>query len=282
MIKVIEWGQGESFWRDKFYQSSSEQIGNVDFSRAPDQSSVWSLDFDLLYIRSENLTAAVKKFPALPVKLARTGLIDCVIRRKDSGLWPTCMTGLALTRSLVHAAKHLDLQRAAYIIGANTTAKAAIMELVALGMQKFFLVDPDFSASKSLTESFGRNLFSMEFVPLQNAELPLRPNDGSLLLNTIDLSIFQELAQDLSYLNFISKEGLFIDCFPGFATHTLLDEARHVGLQVIPSSRFWGWFDYLALLEAGASLKVDRDEFLQMYDRALDFSQTTDKRQSGE
>lgn len=110
--------------------------------------------------------------------------------------------------------KSLDTRKKAYISGNGTWAREFCFVAAQIGYKEISLIqskeEDDLNSMKIISE-LQKLLFGIRFTTVPESELTLQSNDGSLLVNALDSEKQQELTQDMSYLNFLSLQGLVID-----------------------------------------------------------------------
>ncbi|MGZ5279399.1 MAG: hypothetical protein ACXWC9_05630 [Pseudobdellovibrionaceae bacterium] len=97
----------------------------------------------------------------------------------------------------------------------------------------------------------------------------MQPNNGSLLLNTLQAESGGVVFEDLTYLNFLRKDGLVVDLPMNGQSNPLLEEAKHVGILQLSGGEIWGLRDFFFLQALAVSLPSvsdylkDWSQFLQ-------------------
>jgi hypothetical protein len=182
----------------------------------------------------------------IPTEVREAGVVDSIIRQNGT-MWIRCFLREALHQLILERASRLDTHSIAYVTGSDSIARLCIVVAVQMGFQKIVLISESQDEAQNLVQQLQKLFFSLEFTVLHESELTLQPNNGSLLLNTLSADIGSVVFEDLTYLNFLKKEGLVVDLPMGALTNPLLDEAEHVGIRHLASGEIWGLRDLLFL-----------------------------------
>jgi shikimate 5-dehydrogenase len=202
---------------------------------------------------SEQLIAASTK---IPTEVREAGLVDAVVRLQ-SILWIRSYLRSALHQLIISHAPKLDTHSIVYVTGSDAQARMAAVVAIRMGFQKIVLISENFEEAQKIVGELAKNFFSLDLRVLRETELTLQPNNGSLLLNTLGSDTGGIVFEDLTYLNFLRKDGLVVDLPLGptpqaAAQNPLLEEATHVGIRRLSGAEIWGLRDFLFLQELGA------------------------------
>lgn len=183
----------------------------------------------------------------IPIEVSRYGFVDSLWLQQNR-YWPRPLIFSLLRDFVVRVAKTLDISAWAYIVGEGPWAQMFVYLASDIGYRKICLVGEDKEPLKEIFQKTQKHCFGLETRVLAPSELTQEPNNGSLLVNTINLDNQAQLLQNLLYLNFVHKPGLIVDV--PFTAHPspLLGEARQTGFEVIGGADIRALFDF-ALLE---------------------------------
>ncbi len=182
----------------------------------------------------------------IPTEVREAGVVDSIIRQNGT-MWIRCFLREALHQLILERTPQLDTHSIAYVTGSDSTARLCIVVAVQMGFKKIVLISENQEEAQGIVNQLQKLFFSLEFTTLHENELTLQPNNGSLLLNTLSADGGSVVFEDLTYLNFLKKEGMVVDLPMGGLTNPLLEEAEHVGIRRLAGGEIWGQRDFLFL-----------------------------------
>lgn len=200
----------------------------------------------------------------IPSEVREAGLVDSVVRQ-NGAMWIRCFLRESLHRLILEKAPKLDTHAIAYVTGSDPVAKLCITTAAQMGYQKIVLISEKKEEAESIVQKLQKLFFSMQFTILGETELTLQPNNGSLLLNTLPVATGGVVFEDLTYLNFLKKEGLVVDIPLNGASNPLLEEAKHVEVRHLSGEEIWGLRDFLFLQTLSPKFVSSEEEYLKAW-----------------
>ncbi len=139
-----------------------------------------------------------------------------------------------------------DTSSAAIILGASEESRSMAAALSRLGFKRLLIVDPDDKKADYMVQILRRRLFGFDIQAVPRATLTQVPNECSIAINLIDDSedLFLE---DVSYLNFLQKRGIWIDWTNAATARGHAEEIANAGAQILSSDLIRSWRDVLLL-----------------------------------
>lgn len=218
--------------------------------------------FDGLLLHPEFSEILFPASPRIAAEIMEAGFADSMIR-ENSKVWLRCFLREALRLLILKKSPRLDSHSVAYITGSDPMARMAAVVAAQLGFEKLVVVSSFAEQAQQFVENLKRLFFGLNVKILGENELTLQPNNGSLLLNTLSKEQNAVILEDLTYLNFLKKDGLVVDIPLDCEGNSLLDEALHVGIPLIDGVDVWGHRDFLFLQSLlGDNFKVDLSSYL--------------------
>jgi hypothetical protein len=249
--KIFELSETPDLKRREFWQKEFPGLCDYEFVDAnPNEEELkaqWKTIFSqssAMLIDQKHSTFLLKIMPQTSRRLLETHRIDSMFKDAKNNAWPQCLLREALHELIVKTAPHLDTSGVGYVTGACPMMRTSVSVLVQLGFRKLYVVVRHDQAASEIEATLRKLYFDTEIHVINHVELPLHKNNGSILINTFEFSGNKELAEDLSYLNFIFAGGLVIDTCHRQIRNPLLDEAIHVGLQNIHGGTLQGAADW--------------------------------------
>ncbi len=184
--------------------------------------------------------------------------MDCFVK-EDNRWYPRLFMYEALRKVLVDCARDLDIRIPAFVVGDSELARVVASVFAQIGFSEIYVVGEDESKLKEQMEILRRNHLGIKFHELMADELTIQAVSGSIIVNTLDVSQNKALLNDLSYFNFLKRDGYALDLNLIPYHNPLLEEAERAELRVlhpylVSASLTQMWLEKLQL---GASLKVE-------------------------
>jgi len=201
----------------------------------------------------------------VPRRIGEVQCMDVLHKDAQGNWWPECYYREALHEGITQAAEDLDTSAVAYITGEGSLMRVAMSVLVQLGYRTINLVLENPDELTALSDTFKRLFFDTEINFLRNTDLTLQKNDGTILVNTMDLAQHKELSDDLTYLNFIYGVGLVVDTQGEQLTNPVIEEAKHVGLRVLGGDHLQAVADHRVLKSILPTLTISLPQYHQKW-----------------
>ena len=206
---------------------------------------------------SEQLLPAL---PTLPTLVKAVQAFDSFVF-EDGDWYPRLHCFEVLRDLLVQRAQSLDIREPAYVIGSSKVAQIAVAVAIYLGYSEVIVVGESQAELDILSTQVGRGFIGVKIKTLLVSDLTLQTTNSALLINTVPLDEEASLMSDLSYFNFMQREGIVLDLGKLAAKNHLLEEAEKAELRTVPTADFACRFD-LSLL---GRLVGERKELLESY-----------------
>jgi hypothetical protein len=211
---------------------------------------------------SADLIAASSR---VPTEIVESGLVDSLVF-DGRNLWIRCYLRESLRRSILGRAPRLDTHSLCYVTGSQALARMGASVAIQMGFRRVAMISESSEDLEVFVERLRRVFFGIDLRILKETELTLQPNNGSLLINTIPADSGSLVFEDLTYLNFLQKQGLVVDLPFSARTNPLLEEARHTHVLELESSAVWGLRDYLFLQGIlGKEIQISETDYLSRW-----------------
>lgn len=135
---------------------------------------------------------------------------------------------------------HFDATGSAILIGVTDEIRLMAAGLARLGFKKIIVVDSDDGKAIEMAQLLKRRLLNIEISPLSHTLLTQAPNDSSMAVNLAGTGD-SALIEDTSYLNFLKKNGVWIDWSSATTELGHSEEIRSSAAQVVPSELVRAW-----------------------------------------
>lgn len=222
--------------------------------------------------QSAELIAASSRVPA---EIVESGTVDSLIF-DGRNLWIRCFLREALRRLILLQAPRLDTHSLCYLTGSDAMARLGASVAIQMGFRKLAVISEDSDQLDFFVDNLKRIFFGVDLRLLRETELTLQPNNGSLLINTIPSDSGSLVFEDLTYLNYLDKQGLVVDLPFSPKTNPLLEEARHTKVLELESSTIWGLRDFTFLKAVfGTEMRVAESDYLRRWKEFLSSEKQT-------
>lgn len=132
-----------------------------------------------------------------------------------------------------------EVDGAGLIVGAIEFAKPIAASLARLGLKRIMIVDPDDQATEKMVAALSRRLVGIQIEALSRSRLTQIPTEASVAVNLVeafDDSILEEsILEDVSYMNFLRPDGVWIDWTGATVDRGFSDEIANAGVTVVNS-----------------------------------------------
>lgn len=191
-----------------------------------------------------------------PAEVIEVGLADSLIVQQKTG-WLRCFLRIALRQLIMEKAPSLNTHASCYITGSGSITRLCSVVAIQMGFRHLVFVSADHHEAAAEIRALSRLFFDLDLKLLKESELTLQPNNGSLLMNTVNAENGGMIYEDLTYLNFLEKEGLVVDLsMSAEGPNPLLEETENAGLKSLKNHEICGVRDWLFL----QSLLAEQDE----------------------
>ena len=143
-----------------------------------------------------------------------------------------------------------DASAASLIIGACDETRAMAASLARLGFKRLLIVDIDDKKTEQMVQILRKRLFGIDIQAISRASLTQVPNESSMAINLVSEKE-EALLEDVSYLNFLKKSGVWIDWTGGVATLGYGDDITNAGAQVFSADLIRAWREIYLLSLTG-------------------------------
>ena len=190
-------------------------------------------NYDFILISSKHAKALLPYFKKTPNRIVEIKTFDILIREHGE-FWPHSILRDSIHMTIAEKYSALDTSSTVYITGLGAKARVAISVAVQMGFETVRIVTS--TVSKSEVQELQRKYFGVRFELLDSGALTIQTNDGSMLVNTLDLANNQIVSEDMSYLNFLKSNSLILDFNPVNVESALKTEASNLGIDYISSA----------------------------------------------
>ncbi len=191
-------------------------------------------NYEQIRVGAEFTEHALRYYPDLPADLLTLKAIDAFVPTLGAW-WPRCFYFEGIVRTLVRDLKNLDLGSGVFIMGATWRTRVIVAALTRAGFNKVVISDVDEKRGQSLVRELRKLNFGSKFDFVQRSMVTQLPGISSIAINVLSLVEYPELVADLSYLNFLRPDGIWIETEPYAEESPLTVEAVSLGTQVEPA-----------------------------------------------
>ncbi|MNK52438.1 hypothetical protein D3C87_713720 [compost metagenome] len=254
----------------EYLKTLSEKYGlGFDLQAVPQFSVDLFKDAHAVYIEPSLAEKVFATTALVPSQVRSLGVVDSFFH--DEGGWLSRIVAFeALRRVLVSKAKEMDIRSPAFVIGDGEKVRVSTAVLAHLGFADIYVVSENEEALRHNIEYISKSYIGIRFHSLLANALTMQALSAAILINTVDLSQDKALLNDLSYFNFMKREGLVLDYnLEGYPNHSLLEEAERAELKLLDCSELAAmmallWFEYLNL-----DVKATNEDLSQVWSDSL-------------
>lgn len=199
------------------------------------------------------------------------GAADVIFKDEAGIWWPRSVTYEAFNRILAEKGEEMGLDSSVMVVGAGAEARVAIAALSRAGFSHFNITSDNKEEADKMIASLKRKFFDSQFDFIDPESLILLPGSSGLVVNTLAWNPGNQLLCDLSYFNFLKRDGHVWDMTLLPPMTQFIKDASDVGIGVvrgyhIASWSDWFWVKWVSGLDLGRSrycqaLKSHLDQF---------------------
>ena len=263
-LTTAPWETRRKFWLDELKLPLQWRNFGAEDLEAPEKF-LKKTDFEGVLVPEELSDHLLSHSTQIPTEIVETGFVDSLIRERQK-IWIRCFLKESLRKFILEKSTKLDTHAHCYVTGSGPWARFCASVAIQMGFENLIFISLQEEQAEAMLSQLNKVFFGLDLKILKETDLTLQPNNGSLLLNTLTLQNGGVVFEDLTYLNFVRKQGLVVDLPVVFGENVLLDEARHVGLTAISGLEIWGLRDFYFLKSLlGPELKISEQEYLSKW-----------------
>lgn len=256
--KVHVTSLAECAHRQKFW---SERKWDVEWISGTPEQLLLEKKADVILIDPIETAEWIERSKNIPIEISRYGFADS-LWLQEGRYWPRALTSGLLRDFVVQVAKTLDISAWAYIVGGGPWAQMFVYLASDIGYRKICLVADNPDPIDEIFQKVKKHCFGLETRILAPGDLTQEPNNGSLLINTLNLESEPNLLQNLLYLNFVHKPGLIMDIHFEAKISALLGEARQTGFEIISGVDIRAVYDHAVIEKLNIGNQISLPAYL--------------------
>lgn len=215
--------------------------------------------FDQIRLGSELAEAFIDDETQLPASLLNLLAADAFVPEFGQW-WPRCFFYEGVTRTIVRDLKNIDLRGGVFVMGATWQTRVLVAAMTRVGFNKIILSDIDEERGSKMLTQLQRLNFGVTFQYVPKSLVTQLPGTNSIAANVLSLVEVPALISELSYLNFLKPEGVWIETIPYPDGSPLTSEAVGIGTQVEPALHLLSNVD-AAWAEHCFEVKIDLNRY---------------------
>lgn len=177
-------------------------------------------------------------------EVAILGFADAVLVEPGQPPRAIGCTPQAFLSALAHSKIRYDLNGAALLLGATDETKVMAACLSRLGFKRIKIVDGDDRKTDQIVQYLRRRLLGIDIETVPRRTLTQVPNEAAIAVSLIETSDTGML-EDISYLNFLKKNGIWIDWKQATLELGLESEIKDAGAFIFEPASIRAWREAL-------------------------------------
>jgi len=215
-----------------------------------------------IFVNPDDSAVLLPQFKKVSRLVQETGFVDFVEITRGEAHPKSYMREHGI-EIFVRSVAALNNQKSAYISGSGPWAQLFCHLAIQMGFRDISLVAENVDTATDMAHRLEKTCFGVNFRVLLHSELTLQPNNGSLLVNTLDALENPEVIADLAYLNFLSLEGLVVEVREAKELNTLADEAENSKIAMIHADRLQAFREVKSFSHFPGLLPWSLDEYFE-------------------
>lgn len=219
-------------------------------------------DLGGIFVNPDDSSEILRKIKRVPRTIQEGGFVD-FIEMTPQGPHPKSFLRENGIELFVRGGRALDSRKKAYVAGVGPWAKLFSLLAVQLGFNSLEIVVEKIEDGEQMAAEMRRFCFGVEIQMIPHSELTLQPNNGAILVNTLDPAQYPEVIADLSYLNFLSLDGLVIETHETTGENTLVEETQNSKIALVEAADTQAFFEAKAFSLFPGLLPWSLEEYTQ-------------------
>lgn len=234
--KILEFNpEGQSLFCQFLAHLAKEQGWDFQFETHPEYNADLLDSADMVRVDMSLSDGILEKTNVQPTLVRTVRCVDSFV--KEDGKWyPRLLFYEALRKVLVDSARDMDIRAPAFVIGDTEKARVVTSVLAQMGFGEIYVVGQDPISLSVQMQLLKRSHLGIHFQGMMADQLTILSVSAAIVINTVDISKDRELLSDLSYFNFMKRDGYALDLNLLPFVNPLLEEAERAELRVLHPS----------------------------------------------
>lgn len=174
------------------------------------------------------------------------GFADAIIAEPGQPPRATGVLAQAFISAIASSKQTYDMDGSGMIVGVTDETRAMAASLSRMGLKRIRIVDSDDRKTEQMVQLLRKRLFGVDIQAISRTSLTQVPSEASVAVNLVP-SEDQVLLEDVSYLNFLKKGGVWIDWTDGITKLGYGDEVANAGAHIFNADLIRAWREALLL-----------------------------------
>ena len=168
-------------------------------------------NYDQVRIESPHGLSTYAHFKRHEAMMSQLKSVDCVVKDDLGQWWCRSLTYKSLCEALQGVGERIELERPVLIVGAGSSARAALAACAKMGFKKFNITNKYDDQGLELIREMKENFFGLDFEFIPQHRLTLLPGSNCIAINTTPNDPSNDLLNELYYFNFLKKNGVVVE-----------------------------------------------------------------------
>ena len=214
--------------------------------------------YDQIRFSEDVATQIIAESTQLPSEIVNIAGTDALFQ-KEGKWWFKMFLYDAFHDVISKKGMSLDLESALLVVGTSVYASVLTSGFIKTGFDEVNISSTEDDKGKAFVEKIKKKYFGVNVNYVPQSRLVTLPGIHGVVVNTVQIKDNEELVHELSYYNFLQKEGVVVDCnlFP--VESELTKEAKEVGAYLIQgyellslADLFWAQMVFKGTLDSDA------------------------------
>jgi len=232
-------------------------------------------EYDNIRIGTPFGQSVLGQFKRQTAFIVQLGVSDCLFKTDDEW-WGRSYLYDSFNEILREIGTKLDISGPVLIVGSGAACRACVSSLIKIGASEFSIASSFVEEGQELIEKLSRTYFNINFKFVGQDQLVLLPGSHGLAINTTPYIPSNEIIDELSYFNFLKRDGFFCDFSLDPVESSLIIEAKEIGIEVLNGSRIAAYTDTLWTREV-FGIEIDSKDYEKQLVLSFGESNTSDE-----
>lgn len=187
--------------------------------------------FDFIFLLEGEFALFKELIGAISWKTNQLGVADTLVR-VDGGYTPVNLNADCVLQILRSKDFKLDTSQSAMVIGSYDFVLSVSAKIALAGYSNILVSLFEKERVVELEKKMKEFIFNLNVQPVSLHDLTLLQVASGLLISNVTPEMDKEVYETLSYFNFLTHGGVFVD-FQSYSNATLIEEAKRAELNVV-------------------------------------------------
>jgi len=243
----------EAFLKKSELSLFTEKLSTTDGLVTPGVQNLNVLDYNCVRVGFEPSRQLLLDLPTIPQDVKIHLYADSFFKIQGKW-WPELFWFQNLRNLIVRSVKGLNNRLAGYVLGDGPLVQICAHILADLGFQDIYMVSVN-SNNDNEFQLLQKKIIGIRFHQLSLMQMNLQSTNGSILINTLELTALEKVLDEIVYFNFLQPQSCIVDLHISNKINPLIREAELANFKTLSGHkviavREFGFLEKMGILNS--------------------------------